>query len=71
MGKGLFWHTQRKQLISKQKLQHTYMKESKHFLYSLKTEILSNLIANLKNVYLPKKIVLFTPKQGSLKLFYI
>ena len=31
------------------------MKEFKHFLYSLKTEILPNLITNLKNVYLHKK----------------
>ena len=35
------------------------MKESKHFLYSLKTEILPNLITNLQNIYLPKKEICY------------
>ena len=60
------------------------MKEFKHFLYSLKTEILPNLITNLKNVYLHKKncfiylktriseIILYLAKtEISKKWFYI
>ena len=60
------------------------MKEFKHFLYSLKTEVLPNLITNLKNVYLHKKncfiylktriseIILYLAKtEISKKWFYI
>ena len=35
------------------------MKKSKHLLYSLKTEILQNVITNLKYIYLPKKEICY------------